>query len=161
MAMPVYLTPLERAWRYAYRAICVAIFIFLIAPILIVIPLSFNVEPYFTFTEKMLKLDPAGYSMRWYDLLLTFGMQHSELPRDASWTQNITGCEPAAPSAASTSAFGRSPAAAARSFATTWASTGAPTQTSRCGNPARRMFRTASSAVGRSLCAYPVATTKT
>ena len=85
MAMPVYLTPLERAWRYAYRTICVAIFIFLIAPILIVIPLSFNVEPYFTFTEKMLKLDPAGYSMRWYDLLLTFGMQSPELPRDASW----------------------------------------------------------------------------
>ena len=85
MAMPAYLTPLERTWRYAYRAICVAIFIFLIAPILIVIPLSFNVEPYFTFTEKMLKLDPSGYSMRLYDLLLTFGMQSPELPRDASW----------------------------------------------------------------------------
>ena len=36
----------------------------LIAPILIVMPLSFNAEPYFTFTEKMLSFDPEGYSMR-------------------------------------------------------------------------------------------------
>ena len=47
MALPTYASPLERLWHYAYRAICVAIFIFLIAPILIVIPLSFNAEPYF------------------------------------------------------------------------------------------------------------------
>ena len=51
-----------------------AVFLFLIAPILIIIPLSFNAEPYFTFTEKMLRLDPSGYSLRWYDRLLTFGM---------------------------------------------------------------------------------------
>lgn len=85
MALPAYLTPLERSWRYAYRAICVLIFVFLIAPILIVIPLSFNAEPYFTFTEGMLTLSPEGYSTRWYDLLLTFGMQAPEAPRDAAW----------------------------------------------------------------------------
>jgi len=39
-----------------------------------VMPLSFNAEPYFTFTQKMLTFDPEGYSMRWYDLLLTFGI---------------------------------------------------------------------------------------
>jgi len=85
MPIPSYATPLERLWQYAYRVICGLVFLFLIAPILIVIPLSFNVEPYFTFTEKMLALDPEGYSLRWYDTLLTFGMQAPDAPRDASW----------------------------------------------------------------------------
>ena len=85
MALPIYLSLTERLWQYANRVICAAIFIFLVAPILIVIPLSFNAEPYFTFTEKMLSFDPAGYSWRWYDTLLTDGMRASENLRDASW----------------------------------------------------------------------------
>jgi putative spermidine/putrescine transport system permease protein len=85
MALPIYASPLERIWHYTYKAMCVAIFIFLIAPILVVIPLSFNAEPYFTFTEAMLTFDPAGYSMRWYDALLTFGMQAPEAARDGAW----------------------------------------------------------------------------
>ncbi len=64
----------ERIWHYAYLAICALVFIFLIAPILLVVPLSFNAEPYFTITERMLTFDPAGYSLRWYDTLLTQGM---------------------------------------------------------------------------------------
>lgn len=39
---------------------------FLLLPIAIVIPLSFNAEPFFTFTEGMLRLDPAAYSLEWY-----------------------------------------------------------------------------------------------
>jgi putative spermidine/putrescine transport system permease protein len=85
MALPSYADPLEKAWHYTYLVICALIFLFLIAPILVVIPLSFNAEPYFTFTEKMLKLDPTGYSARWYDLLLTFGMLAPDEPRDWSW----------------------------------------------------------------------------
>ena len=85
MALPTYADPLERAWYYTYRTICVLIFLFLIAPILVVIPLSFNVEPYFTFTEKMLTLDPEGYSLRWYDALLTLGHPAPETARDATW----------------------------------------------------------------------------
>lgn len=85
MALPSYATPLERAWRYAYFVICVLIFIFLMAPILIVIPLSFNAEPYFTFTPRMLAFDPEGYSLRWYNNLLTFGMQGPDAERGASW----------------------------------------------------------------------------
>lgn len=85
MALPTYASPLERAWHWTYIALCVAIFVFLIAPIIVVIPLSFNAEPYFTFTEKMLSFDPDGYSMRWYDTLLTFGMSRADAPRDASW----------------------------------------------------------------------------
>ncbi|NUB43873.1 ABC transporter permease [Fertoebacter nigrum] len=89
MALPSYASPLERLWRYTYLLICTAIFIFLIAPILIVIPLSFNAEPYFTFTEKMLAFDPEGYSLRWYDILLTFGMAAPEAARDGAWWADV------------------------------------------------------------------------
>ena len=90
MTLPAYASPLERAWYYTYLAICVAVFLFLIAPILIVIPLSFNVEPYFSFTKKMLELDPTGYSLRWYDLLLTFGLNApDDAVRDGSWWSQV------------------------------------------------------------------------
>lgn len=85
MALPVYASPLERLWHYTYLVICALILLFLIAPIIIVIPLSFNAEPYFTFTEKMLHFDPSGYSMRWYDKLITFGMQNPEAERGAAF----------------------------------------------------------------------------
>ncbi|MEL6205088.1 MAG: ABC transporter permease [Pseudomonadota bacterium] len=89
MAVPRYATPLEKTWYYTYRVICALIFLFLIAPILIVIPLSFNAEPYFTFTEKMLSFDPTGYSMRWYETLLTFGMQAPDAVRDSAWWSDV------------------------------------------------------------------------
>ena len=89
MALPTYADPLERTWYYTYLVICTLIFIFLIAPILVVIPLSFNVEPYFTFTEKMLKLDLAGYSLRWYVTLLNLGLQDPEAPRTAEWWSEV------------------------------------------------------------------------
>ncbi|MBL9060631.1 MAG: ABC transporter permease [Mangrovicoccus sp.] len=85
MALPSYATPLERIWRFVFHVLCGLILLFLIAPILIIIPLSFNAQPYFTFTQKMLALDPEGYSLRWYDFLLTFGMSAPEAPRDAAW----------------------------------------------------------------------------
>ncbi len=47
------------------------IFLFLIFPILVIIPLSFNAVPFFTFTPEMLSLDPAGYSLRWYEDFFT------------------------------------------------------------------------------------------
>ena len=52
--------------RWVYLAFCTAAFVFLVAPILVIVPLSFNAEPYFTFTEGMLSLDPEAYSLRWY-----------------------------------------------------------------------------------------------
>ena len=66
MALPPYASPLERTWYYTYRLICGLVFFFLIAPILVIIPLSFNAQPYFTYTREMLTLDPDGYSLRWY-----------------------------------------------------------------------------------------------
>ncbi len=89
MALPRHASTLERIWHYTYLVICGLIFLFLIAPILIVIPLSFNAEPYFTFTEKMLRLDPTGFSLRWYDMLLTFGMIAPDAARDSSWWADV------------------------------------------------------------------------
>ena len=89
MALPIYADPLERIWYYTYRVICAIIFVFLIAPILIIMPLSFNAEPYFTFTKDMLRFDPAGYSMRWYENLLTFGMAAPDALRDSSWWSDV------------------------------------------------------------------------
>ncbi|WP_333814703.1 ABC transporter permease [Tabrizicola sp.] len=95
MALPTYADPLERAWHYAYLVICGLIFLFLIAPILVIIPLSFNAEPYFTFTEKMLTFDPAGWSLRWYHALVSVGMQApdagtgwwSDMWRNSTWVR--------------------------------------------------------------------------
>jgi putative spermidine/putrescine transport system permease protein len=66
MSLPVYATFGQRVWYYSFRVICALIFIFLIAPILVVIPLSFNAENFFTFTPEMLRLDPDGYSLKHY-----------------------------------------------------------------------------------------------
>ncbi len=65
--LPSYAGPLETTWYYTFRVICGLILLFLIAPILVVIPLSFNAEPYFSFTPGMLSFDPDAFSMRWYE----------------------------------------------------------------------------------------------
>ncbi|MBI1171305.1 ABC transporter permease subunit [bacterium] len=85
MALPIYASPLERVWYYTFRFICAAIFLFLIAPILVVIPLSFNADSFFTFSKGMLELDPAAYSLKWYDLILTFPDVPTNVARDAAW----------------------------------------------------------------------------
>ncbi|WP_437406631.1 ABC transporter permease [Sinorhizobium meliloti] len=89
MKLPVHAEPMERIWRGIYLAICVCIFVFLVTPVLVVIPLSFNAEPYFSFTDKMLKLDPDGYSLRWYEVLATFGMSQPEAPFGIGWLRDM------------------------------------------------------------------------
>lgn len=71
MDLPPYASTGQRIWHYAFLAICGLIFFFLIAPILVIIPLSFNAEDFFTFTPKMLALDPEGYSLKHYNALWT------------------------------------------------------------------------------------------
>ncbi len=61
-----YLTSNQVLWHYSFRVICGLIFIFLITPILVVMPLSFNAQNYFTFTPEMLRFDPAGFSLKHY-----------------------------------------------------------------------------------------------
>ena len=63
---PPYATTGQRVWYYAFRVICGLIFFFLIAPIVIIIPLSFNAQDFFTFTPEMLRLDPDGFSLKHY-----------------------------------------------------------------------------------------------
>ncbi len=63
----------SRLRRWLHVVFCTAVLFFLVAPVLVVIPLSFNAEPYFTFTEEMLRLDPQAWSLRWYENVLTEG----------------------------------------------------------------------------------------
>ena len=56
---------------YSLKFSAYAVLFFLILPILIIIPLSFNAEPYFTFTSEMLSFDPNAYSLRWYQEIFT------------------------------------------------------------------------------------------
>jgi putative spermidine/putrescine transport system permease protein len=66
MALPNY-TPLHyKIWHYTYLTICGLVFFFLIAPLFVILPLSFNAEQYIHFSSKMLALDPEGFSLRWY-----------------------------------------------------------------------------------------------
>ena len=65
-SLPPYLSTPERVWHYGFRILCGLIFFFLIFPLIVVVPLSFNALPFFTFTKEMLAFDPAGYSLKWY-----------------------------------------------------------------------------------------------
>ncbi|MEQ8331984.1 ABC transporter permease [Nisaea sp.] len=76
--LPPYLTAAQVLWHYSFRVICGLIFFFLIAPIVVVMPLSFNAEDFFTFTPEMLRFDPAGYSLKHYrDFFTSSDWQHS------------------------------------------------------------------------------------
>lgn len=84
MGPPPYAATWEKIWYYAFRAFCALVLLFLILPVLIIVPLSFNAEAYFTFTEGMLRLDPQAYSLRWYADLFENGMVDPDLPT-LSW----------------------------------------------------------------------------
>ena len=69
--LPPYATTGQRIWFYGFRVLCGLIFFFLIAPILTIIPLSFNAEDFFTFTPGMLAFDPEAYSFKHYEDFFT------------------------------------------------------------------------------------------
>ena len=77
---PPYTTTGQKVWHYVFLFICALIFLFLITPILIIAPLSFNAEPYFSFTEGMLAFEGEAYSNRWYLDILTNGMADPTQP---------------------------------------------------------------------------------
>ena len=68
-----------RIGRAVYLAACGLIFAFLVLPILVIVPLSFNAQPYFTFTEGMLRLDADAWSLRWY----------REIVENDAWTRAL------------------------------------------------------------------------
>ena len=70
MALPAY-TPIgQRIWHYTYLSFCALVLFFLVAPLVVVIPLSFTSGAFLSFTPEMLALDPEGYSLRWYRMLI-------------------------------------------------------------------------------------------
>ena len=95
--LPPYATARQVLWFYTFRTICGLIFVFLITPIIILIPLSFNQQPYFSFTPEMLSLDPAGFSLRWYEDIFRNGMVNpdattgwwSDMWNNAQWVRSI------------------------------------------------------------------------
>ena len=72
--LPPYANIGEKVWHFGFLTACVLVFTFLIVPILVVIPLSFNAEPYFSFTTGMLRLDASAFSLKWYKDILTNGV---------------------------------------------------------------------------------------
>ncbi|MEO8118284.1 MAG: ABC transporter permease [Rhodoferax sp.] len=63
MKFPAYVTPLGAVGRCLHISISLLILVFLLLPILAVMPLSFNSEPYFTYPMP-------GFSTRWYQAFL-------------------------------------------------------------------------------------------
>jgi len=86
---PIYATSGQVLWHNTFKFICGAIFFFLIAPILTIIPLSFNAENFFTFTPAMLSFDPEGYSLKHYRDFFT----------NPDWQQALTNSVQIAPAA--------------------------------------------------------------
>jgi putative spermidine/putrescine transport system permease protein len=60
----------QRIAHYGLRVFAALVFLFLVAPDLVIIPLSFNAEPYFSYPM-------AGLSLRWYEELFHSGRWHS------------------------------------------------------------------------------------
>ncbi|MCU9847927.1 ABC transporter permease [Defluviimonas sp. D31] len=77
--LPAYFTFWHILGHYSLKWTAYLVLAFLMLPIVIIVPLSFNAEPYFTFTDGMLALDPAAYSTRWYQAIFS----------DANWLLSI------------------------------------------------------------------------
>ncbi len=84
--LPAYATSKNYVSKYIFLVLCTFIFVFLITPILIIIPLSFNREPYFTFTEGMLNFEASAYSFRWYQDIAYNGMADATSTGAAWWS---------------------------------------------------------------------------
>src|SRR3989338_10993560 len=54
-----YMSPIERVWYYSLRTLCALVLLFLILPVLVIIPLSFN-------SGSFLMYPLQDFSLRWY-----------------------------------------------------------------------------------------------
>ncbi|CCG08508.1 ABC transporter permease [Pararhodospirillum photometricum] len=66
------LTLEERAWKTALWTAAVLTFVFLIAPLLAIVPLSFNGGPFLTYPMQ-------GFSLKWYEIVFT----------DPAWARSL------------------------------------------------------------------------
>ena len=79
MKFPSYTTPRQKLWHYTYIGFCSLVLFFLVAPLVVVIPLSFTNSPFLQFIPEMKifsfdtwSFNFDGYGTRWYKEL--FGM---------------------------------------------------------------------------------------
>jgi putative spermidine/putrescine transport system permease protein len=63
-AFPAYATPLDKAGWWALRLVCGAVLLFLLLPILAIVPLSFS-------NSSFLAYPIPGWSLQWYENLFT------------------------------------------------------------------------------------------
>ena len=54
-----YMSPVERVWFYSLRILCGLILLFLILPVLVIVPLSFNSGSFLVYPLQ-------GFSLQWY-----------------------------------------------------------------------------------------------
>ena len=66
MALPAYTTTGQRIGYYTFLTYWGLVFFFLIAPIFIILPLSFSASPFFEFTREFMHFEPEAWSLRWY-----------------------------------------------------------------------------------------------
>lgn len=64
MAIPPHASFEDRVWHYGARALCYGVLLFLILPILIIVPISFS-------SGNMLAFPLPGFSLRWYETIAT------------------------------------------------------------------------------------------
>jgi putative spermidine/putrescine transport system permease protein len=64
MAMPPHASFEDRVWHYGARLLCYGVLLFLILPILIIVPISFS-------SGNMLAFPLPGFSLRWYETIAT------------------------------------------------------------------------------------------
>ena len=77
MKFPSYTTPREKLWFYTYRTFCGLVLFFLVAPLIVVIPLSFTNSVFLQFIPEMKifsfetwSFNFDGYGLRWYKELI-------------------------------------------------------------------------------------------
>jgi putative spermidine/putrescine transport system permease protein len=58
-SLPPHATLRDKLVRHGLRVFCVAALVFLIAPVLVIIPLAFNADPYFTYPVQ-------DYTLKWF-----------------------------------------------------------------------------------------------
>ena len=67
MLPPHYRSPMYMTFQTVMFAFCLGVFLFLIIPIAIIVPMSFNPSSFFTFP-------PTGFSTKWYDDFFSNGI---------------------------------------------------------------------------------------
>ncbi|KDE41192.1 Spermidine Putrescine ABC transporter permease component potC [Nitrincola lacisaponensis] len=66
MSLQPYASPIERIWFWVFRVFCGLILVFLMIPVLVIIPLSFSDSSFLTYPIQ-------GFSLRWYEQIFSAG----------------------------------------------------------------------------------------